>query len=82
MRGENLGVFAHGTVETLNPRGAQPASDWPELLAYFKDLYGEDAFDWENDVVYYRLHPHWMTVYAPDVGTLLDSRCGLGAAGG
>lgn len=81
IRGENLGVFAHGTVETLNPRGAQPASDWAELLAYFKGFYGEDAFDWENDVVYYRLHPHWMTAYAPDIATLLDSRCGLGAAG-
>lgn len=82
MRGEHLGVFVHGRVETLNPRGAHPASDWPELLAYFKDFYGEDAFDWDNDVVYYRLHPHWMTVYAPDVGTLLDSPCGPDAGGG
>ncbi|ROT29561.1 pyridoxamine 5'-phosphate oxidase family protein [Micromonospora sp. HM5-17] len=71
LRGENLGVFTHGTVEILNPPHGEPAADWPELLAYLKDFYGEDAFDWDNEVVYYRLHPHWMTVYAPDVATLL-----------
>ncbi|MEO3872064.1 pyridoxamine 5'-phosphate oxidase family protein [Nonomuraea sp. B12E4] len=66
MRGEDLGVFTHGTVEILNPQGGEPAPDWPELLAYFKDFYGAAAFDWEHDVIYFRLHPHWMTVYAPD----------------
>lgn len=70
LRGEDLGVFAHGTVEILTPEGGEPAADWPELLAYFKDFYGEDAFDWDKEVVYYRLHPHWMTVYAPDLGRL------------
>jgi hypothetical protein len=70
MRGEDLGVFAHGTVEILNPSQGEPASDWPDLLTYFKDFYGHDAFDWDNDVVYYRLHPHWMTVYAPDFAKL------------
>jgi hypothetical protein len=66
MRGEELGVFAHGTVETLNPKDGEPSADWPELLAYFKDFYGADAFDWDDEVVYYRLQPHWMTVYAPE----------------
>ncbi|GGS76170.1 hypothetical protein GCM10010156_38670 [Planobispora rosea] len=74
MRGEDLGVFTHGTVEILNPRDGDPAADWPGLLAYFKGFYGDDAFDWDNDVVYYRLHPHWMTVYAPDGATLTASR--------
>lgn len=64
LRGEDLGVFTHGTVEILNPEDGEPVADWPDLLAYFKDFYGDDAFDWD-DVVYYRLHPHWMTVYAP-----------------
>jgi hypothetical protein len=67
MRGEELGVFAHGAVETLNPLDAEPASDWPELLAYLKDWYGPHAFDWDEEVVYFRLRPHWMTVYAPDM---------------
>ncbi|MET9249593.1 pyridoxamine 5'-phosphate oxidase family protein [Nonomuraea sp. NPDC003709] len=70
MRGEDLGVFTHGTVEILNPQNGEPAEDWPDLLAYFKDFYGDDAFDWDNDVVYYRLHPHWMTAYAPDIAKL------------
>ncbi|MEU4570401.1 pyridoxamine 5'-phosphate oxidase family protein [Micromonospora sp. NPDC023956] len=72
MRGEDLGVFTHGKVEILNPQDGEPAADWPDLLAYFKDFYGDgdDFFDWENDVVYYRLHPHWMTVYAPDFAKL------------
>jgi hypothetical protein len=71
MRGEDLGVFTHGTVEILNPENGEPAADWPDLLAYFKGFYGDDAFDWDNEVVYYRLHPHWMTVYAPDVAKLI-----------
>ena len=67
MRGEDLGVFTHGTVEILNPADGEPAPDWPGVLAYFKDFYGDDAFDWDNEVVFFRLHPHWMTVYARDV---------------
>ncbi|MFH0245714.1 pyridoxamine 5'-phosphate oxidase family protein [Streptomyces sp. HK10] len=70
MRGEDLGVFTHGTVEVLNPHGGGPAADWPDLLSYFKGFYGEDAFDWDDEVVYYRLHPHWMTVYAPGTAKL------------
>lgn len=71
MRGEDLGVFTHGTVETLNPLDGEPAADWPELLEYLKAFYGDDAFDWDREVVYYRLHPHWMTVYAPDAAGLV-----------
>jgi uncharacterized pyridoxamine 5'-phosphate oxidase family protein len=70
MRGEDLGVFTHGKVEILNPGDGEPAADWLDMLAYFKDFYGDDAFDWDNDVVFYRLRPHWMTVYAPDVAKL------------
>ncbi|MGS2592019.1 pyridoxamine 5'-phosphate oxidase family protein [Streptomyces hebeiensis] len=70
MRGEDLGVFTHGTAEVLNPRDGEPAADWPDLLAYFRDFYGDDAFDWDNDVVFYRLHPQWMAVFAPDLAKL------------
>ncbi|WP_018684433.1 pyridoxamine 5'-phosphate oxidase family protein [Actinokineospora enzanensis] len=70
MRDQDLGVFTHGTVETLNPATGPHAPDWPDLLAYFKDCYGEDLFDWDNEVVFYRLHPHWMTVFAPDLAKL------------
>ena len=64
MRGEELGVFTHGTVEILNPAHGDADQDWPEVLAHLKDHYGHDDFDWSNEVVYYRLRPHWMTVYA------------------
>ncbi|WP_372435124.1 hypothetical protein [Tomitella biformata] len=67
-------MFAHGSVEILNPSEREPAEDWPRLLPYFKGFYGNDAFDWENEVVYYRLRPHWMTVYAPDVERLTAGR--------
>jgi hypothetical protein len=73
MGGEDLGVFTHGAVHLLNPTGGVPAADWPELLAYFQDFYGAEAFDWDNEVSYSRLEPHWMTVYAPDVARLLAS---------
>ncbi|REE99980.1 pyridoxamine 5'-phosphate oxidase family protein [Thermomonospora umbrina] len=73
MRGEDLGVFTHGTVEILNPEDGDPAEDWPDLLAYFKDFYGDDLFDWDKEVVYYRLHPHWMAVYAPDFAKLVEA---------
>jgi general stress protein 26 len=69
MRGEDLGVFTHGTVEILNPEDDEPAADWPDLLTYFKDFYGDHA-EWDRDVFYYRLRPHWMTVYAPDAAKL------------
>jgi len=69
MRGEDLGVFAHGTVEILCSPGREPAADWPYVREYFQDFYGDDAFDWD-DVVCYRLHPHWMTAYAPDFAKL------------
>ncbi|MFC8191205.1 pyridoxamine 5'-phosphate oxidase family protein [Cellulomonas sp. NPDC057328] len=71
LRGEDLGVFVHGTVEELNPLGGPPADDWPEVLAYLRGFYGDDAFDWDAEVVYYRLRPRWMTAYAPDVAALL-----------
>lgn len=70
LRGEDLGVFTHGTVEVLNPEEGEPAADWPDLLTYFKDFYGDDAFEWDEDVFFYRLNPHWMTAYAPDAAKL------------
>ena len=66
IQGEELGVFTHGTVEILNPLVGDRANDWPELVAHFQKIYGDDAFDWDVEVIYFRLHPHWMTVYAPN----------------
>ncbi len=69
IRGEDLGVFTHGTVEVLNPRDGGPHADWPELLAHLKEFYGADLFDWD-EVVYYQLRPHWMVAYASDIAKL------------
>lgn len=63
LRGEELGVFVHGVAEELNPVDGPPAADWPEILRHLKGFYGDDGFDW-SEVVYYRLQPSWMTVYA------------------
>ncbi|MEV0385791.1 pyridoxamine 5'-phosphate oxidase family protein [Nonomuraea sp. NPDC050643] len=73
MRGEDLGVFTHGRAEILNPQDGEPAADWPDLLAYLKGFYGDDHLDWDDDVVYYRLHPQWMTVYSPDIAKLISA---------
>jgi pyridoxine/pyridoxamine 5'-phosphate oxidase len=70
LRGEDLGVFTHGTVEAISPGGGEAAADWLELLAYLKGFYGDDAFGWDDEIVYYRMRPHWMTAYAPDVNKL------------
>ena len=71
LRGEDLGVFVHGRVTELNPVDGAPDPAWPEALAHLQGHYGGDAFDWQREVVYYRLEPHFMTVYAPDVAGLL-----------
>lgn len=62
LRGEELGVFTHGRAELLNPAGAEPDPQWPEVLAYMTKHYGSSPLSW-GDVVYYRLRPHWMVAY-------------------
>ncbi|QYN34214.1 pyridoxamine 5'-phosphate oxidase family protein [Pseudonocardia sp. DSM 110487] len=69
LRGEELGVFVHGAVEELTPVNGQPHPDWPPIHEYLRGFYGDMSFDF--DVVYYRLRPTWMTVYATDPAGLL-----------
>jgi hypothetical protein len=71
VRGEELGVFTHGVAEALTPADGRPAHrDWPEIREYLYGRYGDTSFDW-SEVVYYRLRPTWMTVYAGDPKALL-----------
>ncbi|MGH8965456.1 MAG: pyridoxamine 5'-phosphate oxidase family protein [Actinomycetes bacterium] len=70
MRGEELGVFVHGVVEPLHPTDGDPHPDWPAIHEYLLGVYGGDSFDW-SDVVYYRLRPTWMAVYASAPDRLL-----------
>jgi hypothetical protein len=74
LRGEELGVFVHGVAEELNPVDGPPDPDWPRSHEYLKGFYGDTAFDW-SEVVYYRLRPTWMAVYASEPERLL---AGLG----
>jgi general stress protein 26 len=70
LRGEELGVFVHGTVEELTPVNGQVHPDWPSIYEHLHGFYGDMSFDW-NDTVYYRLRPTWMTVYATEPERLL-----------
>jgi Pyridoxamine 5'-phosphate oxidase len=72
VRGEELGVFVHGEVEELNRVDGTAHPDWPAIHEYLRDFYGDLSFDW-SEVVYYRLRPTWMTVYASDPGKVLAS---------
>lgn len=68
LRGEQLGIFAHGDVEPLFGEGpADPR--WPELEGHLDRHYGF-AVRSMGDVVYYRLRAHWMVVFAPDAAVL------------
>ena len=70
LRGEELGVFTHGQVEELNPAGGPADPDWPAILDQLTGHYGTSPLGW-GDVVYYRIRPDWMVVFAADPATLL-----------
>jgi hypothetical protein len=63
LRGEEVGVFAHGRVETLNPVGGPDDPEWPAVLEHMTKHYGVSPLTW-GDVVYYRLRAHWMVAFA------------------
>ena len=72
LRGEEIGVFAHGTAQPMNPAGGPDDPDWPALLAYMTDYYESSPLSW-GDVVYYRLVPGWMAAFASNPAELMAS---------
>jgi hypothetical protein len=72
IRGEEIGVFAHGRAQPMNPVGGPDDPDWPALLQYMTDYYGSSPLSW-GDVVYYRLLPSWMVAFASDPAALMAS---------
>jgi hypothetical protein len=70
LRGDDLGVFAHGRVEELNPRAAPADPQWPAILDHLTQHYGSSPLSW-GDVVAYRVRPHWMIAFAADPEALL-----------
>jgi len=70
LRGEEIGVFAHGTAQPMNPAGGPDDPDWPALLAYMTDYYESSPLSW-GDVIYYRLIPSWMVAFASNPADLM-----------
>jgi len=60
LRGDDLGVFAHGQVEFLTPQHP----DRPAVEDHLVGHYGSSPSSWGEDIVYLRVRPHWMVVYA------------------
>jgi hypothetical protein len=71
LRGDDFGVFTHGTVQELNPPGGAADPDWPAIHEHLTGHYGSDPLSW-GDVVAYRVVPHWMVAFAADPATLLS----------
>jgi hypothetical protein len=63
LKGEEVGVFAHGRAEPLNPVGGPDDPEWPAVLEHMTAHYGVSPLTW-GDVVYYRLVGHWMVAFA------------------
>jgi len=71
VRGEELGVFTHGTAELLNPAEGPVEPDFSRTLSHLTDHYGDSPLNW-GDVVLFRLHPSWMVVFAANPQDLLS----------
>lgn len=80
LRGEELGVFTHGTAELLNPQDGPVEPDFSSTLSYLTDHYGTSPLDW-GDVVVFRLQPSWMVVFAANPQELLGGKPETSSAG-
>lgn len=59
-RGDELGIFTHGTAERLRP-------DHPDFAAVDEHLttyYDSSPSSWAPDIAYLRIQPRWMLAYA------------------
>ncbi|MUL41908.1 pyridoxamine 5'-phosphate oxidase family protein [Streptomonospora sp. PA3] len=72
LRGDDLGVFTHGTAVPISPPDADgpDAAEWPAVHEHLIAHYGESPMNW-GEVVYYRIEPRWMTAYCSDPAKLL-----------
>ena len=66
-RGEEIGVFTHGTAERLTPEHPDFAEVEEHLVAH----YGSSPSTWSPDIAYLRIAPRWMLAYAADPAALL-----------
>ena len=65
-RGEEIGVFTHGTAERLTPEHP----DFAEIEDHLVEHYGSSPSSWAPDIAYVRIQPRWMLAYAADPGSL------------
>lgn len=67
VRGEELGIFTHGTAERLTP--GHPA--YAEVEDHLTTHYGSSPSTWAPDIAYLRIEPRWMLAYAADPASLV-----------
>lgn len=60
LRGDDLGIFCHGTAEFLDPGHPDRSAIDEHLTAH----YGSSPSSWGEDIAYVRVQPHWMVAYA------------------
>lgn len=65
--GDDLGVYAHGSVEFLTPE----TPDFAAIEHHLVGHYGSSPSSWGDDIVYLRLQPRWMVSYAFNKADLL-----------
>jgi Pyridoxamine 5'-phosphate oxidase len=63
--GEEVGVWTHGHVTTLNPAQGPDDPEWPAVLAHLTAHYGGSPYEW-GEIIYYRLEPTWMIGYSSE----------------
>ena len=66
-RGDDLGVFTHGTAERLTP----DHPDFAEIEEHLVAHYDSSPSSWAPDIAYLRIQPRWMLAYAGDPASLL-----------
>lgn len=71
LRGEELGVFTHGTADLLNPATGPADPEFESALGHLTAHYGDSPMNW-GDVVLFRLRPQWMVAFASSPQDLLS----------
>jgi hypothetical protein len=66
LRGDDFGVFTHGTAQRLRPGD----DGFAELDEHLAAQYGASPSTWAEDIAYYRIEPRWMVAYAADPAAL------------
>jgi hypothetical protein len=58
--GERMAVFTHGYADYIDTDHA----DYPGLVDYLTEYYGDSPLNWGPHIVFFRLRPTWMVGFA------------------